>query len=322
MTQSIRLSNLLSFFLLPLLIVGLQAKTDTIERVYAVVNEQIITYSEMKNTEIQLTNMLSQQYKDEELKKEIEKMKNNLLDNLINQKLLLSKAKEKNYDLDFQVESVIKEIKKQNNISSDDALRKALTEQGMDYETWRLQISQEQMRTQLIYEEIGSKIAIDNTEIMAYYRDHQAEFTIPLTMTLDAIYLPLTLDSEFISTQKSEIDEALSKGQAFTEVAERYSQLPAEENKARLGSFKSGELDPKLEEQAKLLDKIGMVTPWIETESGWYRISMVERIAEHLQEYKDVRGMIENTLKAKIQEEKLKVYIDNLRSSSYIKIIE
>jgi peptidyl-prolyl cis-trans isomerase SurA len=317
-----RALHLGTLLLLILAAVTLSAQTETIERIYAVVNDQLITFTEMKNTELQMTSMLSQQFKDEELKAEIAKMKENLLDTMIRQKLLLSKAMEKKYDIDFQVDSIIKNLKVENNIESDEDLRKALAASGMDYDTWRRQISQQQMQMQLIYEDIGSKITIDNAQIMAYYREHIKDYTVPLVLTLDAVYLPLSLDAEALATHKADIDQALSQGEAFAEMANRLSQLPAEGEKARLGSFKSGELDPKLEEAAKLLTPQQSVSPWVETENGWYRLALVERVEEHLMEYKDVRPKIEEILREGIQEEKLKIYVEDLKRVSYIKIIE
>jgi len=309
-------------FILTLFAGFLTAQTETIERIYAVVNDQLITYSEMKNTEIQMTQMLAEQFKGEELQKEIEKMKSTLLDTLIKQKLVLSKAKSKKYDVGYMVDDYIKNIKKENNISSDEDLRKALSSSGLNYETWRQHLVDQHMQQQLIYEDIGSKISVDNSQIMAYFREHEKEFTVPLTLTLDAVYLPLTLDVETLAQQKTEIDRALEQKKPFTEVAEQFSQLPADENKHRLGTFKSGELDPKLEESAKSLKTVGSVTPWVETDSGWYRLSLVERVDEHLKEYKDVRGQIERIIREGIQDEKLKEYIEDLRKNSYIKIIE
>lgn len=298
------------------------AQTETIERIYAVVNDQLITYSELKNTELQMTQALTERFKGEELKAELDKMKKDLLDTLIKQKLILSKAKGKNYDVGYQVDSIIKGIKQENNLASDDDLRKALAGQGIDYETWREQLISHQIQSQLVYDEIGSKIKIDNSQIMGYFRDNQKTFTVPLTLTLDAIYLPSTLAADALTAQKKEIDLALENKQSFKEIADKYSQLTTEENKARLGTFKSGELDPKLEEQAKLLTAVGAVTPWVETENGSYRLSLVERVDEHLREYKDVRADIENFLREQIQAEKLDKYIEELRRSSYIKIIE
>lgn len=320
--KALLLSSLLmlSFFLSPLW--SQSEGPETIERIFAVVNDQIITYSEMKNTELQMISMLSQQYKGDELKAEITKMKDNLLDNLIRQKLILSKAMEKNYDLDYQVDTLIKNFKEDYNIGSDEELRKALNDAGIDYDTWRNQRKQQLMQQQLVYEEIGSKISIDNAQIMAYYREHVQEFTIPLTLTLDAVYLPLTLDAETLSASKADIDQAISQGEAFADVANRLSQLPAEGEKARLGTFKSGELDPKLEEAAQSLTPSQAISNWLETENGWYRLALVERVDEHLMEYKDVRGKIEEILRDRIQNEKLEKYVENLKQTSYIKIIE
>lgn len=322
MTQRHKTALLPLIFFISLFTGCLAGQTEPVERIYAVVNDQLITYSEMKNTELQMIQMLNEQYKGEELKKEIEKMKSGLLDTLIRQKLVLSKAKSMKYDVEYMVDDQIKNIKKQYSFNSDEELRKALISSGLDYETWRKQMTSQFMQQKLIYDEIGSKISVDNSQIMAYFRAHEKEFTVPLTLTLDAVYLPLTLDPETMNRQKAEIDQALMDKKPFTEVAQQYSQLPADENKHRLGTFKSGELDPKLEEAAKTLKTAGSVTPWIETDSGWYRLSLVERVDEHLKEYKDVRGEIERIIHEGIQEEKLKAYIEELRKNSYIKIIE
>ena len=63
---------------------------ELIEKIYAVVNGEIITYSELKSTEAELTRVLAQQYKGEELKKRVEEMKKNLLERLIEQTMILS----------------------------------------------------------------------------------------------------------------------------------------------------------------------------------------------------------------------------------------
>lgn len=230
MNQSNKIISLGILLLLPFFISPLWSQTDkpeTIERIYAVVNDQIITYSELRNTELQMLGMLNQQYKGDELKAEIEKMKAGLLDNMIREKLLLSKAMEKKFDLEYQIDGLIKDTKEKNNIGSDEELHKALAESGISYDAWRKQMLHGLMQQQLVYEEIGSKISIDNSQIMAYYREHIKDFTVPMTLTLDAIYLPLSLDAESLSSVKTGIDQAITQGETFAEVANRlYSFLP------------------------------------------------------------------------------------------------
>ena len=61
---------------------------------------------------------------------------------------------------------------------------------------------------------------------------------------------------------------------------------------------------------------------WIETESGWYIIQLLDRTEPKLIEYKTVRSDIENKLRAKEQNAKLKEYIVQLKKESHIKIYE
>ena len=163
--------------------------SEIIEEIYAVVNDEIITYSEIKYTEIELMRILKRQFKDDELSKEIEKMKKGLINSLIEQKLILSKAKEKNYDVDQRVEIYIKEIMKRNNISTEEELKQALISQGMDFTEWKKQLKNMQIQQRLIYEEIGSKIIVDNSAIMAYYRQNKQKYTKPTEISLNCIFL-------------------------------------------------------------------------------------------------------------------------------------
>lgn len=298
------------------------AFSEIIEKIYAVVNGEIITYSELKNAEIELSSVLRQQYSDDQLAEKIEEMKKNLLNRLIDQKIILSVAKEKNYNVDAEVEFIIKDIKKKNNISSDEELQKAIRAQGIDYDEWKKQLKETSMQHMLIREEIGSKIKIDNAEIMEYYKNNIKDFTKPMEFSLNCIYLEKAknLDPTALSEKMQTIDSELMESN-FEEVAKKHSQLPGSENNYFLGDFKQGELDTKIEEAALKLKK-GERSSWIETENGWYIIQLLNRKEPELIEYKTVRDDIENKLSAKEQNAKLQEYIEQLKKESHIKIYE
>jgi parvulin-like peptidyl-prolyl isomerase len=298
------------------------AFSEIIEKIYAVVNGEIITYSELKNAEIELTNVLRQQFPDDQLAEKIKEMKKNLLDRLIDQKIVLSVAKEKNYNVDAELEYIIKDIKKKNNISSDEELKKAIRAQGIDYDEWKKQLKETSMQHMLIREEIGSKIKIDNAEIMEYYKNNIKDFTKPMEFSLNCIYLDKekNMDAAALSEKMQTIDSELDESN-FEEVAKKYSQLPGSENNYFLGAFNEGELDAKIEEAALKIKK-GERSSWIETDNGWYIIQLLNRKEPELIEYKTVRGDIENKLSAKEQNARLKEYIEQLKQESHIKIYE
>lgn len=298
---------------------------EVIEKIYAVVNGELITYSELKNTEIEMSRVVQQQFPgstEEQLTEKIAEMKKNLLNQLIEQKLLLSIAKEKNYEVDAEIEMIIKDIKKQYNMNSDDELKQAIRSQGLDYDEWLKQLKDTSLQHRLIREEIGYKIKIDNALIMDYYKSNLKEFTKPMELALDCIYLDKTkyIVPQALTDKMQAIDAELGNDN-FEEVAKKYSQLQGAENNFFLGRFKQGELDAKLEEAVKPL-KQGEHSPWVETTTGWYIILLKERKDPEVLEYKMVRNEIENLLMAREQEVKVKEFLEQLKKDSLIKIYD
>jgi peptidyl-prolyl cis-trans isomerase SurA len=295
---------------------------EVVEKIYAVVNGELITFSELKSAEVDMTRVLAQQFKGEELNKEIKKMKKELLDRLIEQKVILSYAREKNYDVDGDVQLIIKNIKEQNNLNTDEELQKAIASQGIDYQQWKRQIKESRIQMRYIYDMIGSKIKIDNASIMEYYKENIDKYTIPAKFTLNCIFLDKNnyTDKEKLDAKKNAIDARLKQSN-FLETAKKHSELPGAENNYLLGEFKKGELNAKLEEAAAKL-KPDEHSGWIETETGWYIIQLVKFVEPQLTEYKKVRTDIENTLRDKEQDARLTEYIKQLKKQSHIKIYE
>jgi len=308
--------------LLVLFIFFRPAAAVIIEKIYAVVNGEVITYSEYRNSEIEMTQVLARQYQGDELIKEVKKMKENLLDRLISQKVILSFARDKKYDIEADVELIIKDIMKQNSIPTDEELRKAMASQGIDYVEWRKQIKENRVQQKYVWEQIGSKIKIDNSAIMEYYKNHSDQYTIPPKITLNCIFLNKTnyLYAKALDEKKETISAEL-KDTDFLEVAKKHSELPADDTTHNyfLGEFKKGELDKKLEEAA-LNMKESDHSDWLETDSGWYIIQLVKKTEAQLIEYKTVRAEIENLLMDQETEVRLKSYVEELKKDSHIKI--
>ncbi|NIM15380.1 MAG: hypothetical protein GTO45_25665 [Candidatus Aminicenantes bacterium] len=294
--------------------------SEVIEKIYAVVNGELITYSELKSAELDLTRALAQQYEGEELAKQVAEMKKTLLERLIEQKLILSYAKEKNYDVDGEVELLIKDVKKQNNLNTDEELRRALASQGINFEEWKKQIKENRIQGRFISEMIGPKINIDSSAIMEYYKKNIKDYTLPLKLTLNCIFLDKAnyLGERLLKEKMATIDGEM-KASSFEEVAKKYTELPGGE--ILLGEFKQGELDSALEEAALKLKK-EEISGWVETDNGWYILQLIKRVEPQLVEYKNVRAEIENKLRMEEQNKKLDEYIEELKRESYIKIYE
>ncbi len=295
---------------------------EVVEKIYAVVNDEIITYSELKDFERGMMTELKNNLKGEELAQKVEEMKAHLLDMMIDQKLLLSRAKEKDYDVTQYLEIVIKEIMKQNNFDTKDQLLRALTASGIEYEDWKNKRKDELLTQSLIQNEIGNKVKVENSELMAYYRENTDKYTIPAQVSLNCIFLKKEnyFTKSALDEKKQEISAKLaSPGAKFEEIANQYSELPGAEKKHFLGNFKKGELDAKLEAVAFNL-KQDEISSWIDTDNGCYIIQLVKLTESRLVEFKTVRDKIERLIKNQKMQKKIGEYVDQLKKDSHIKI--
>jgi peptidyl-prolyl cis-trans isomerase SurA len=295
-------------------------QAEVVEEIYAVVNDEAITGTELKKFEVEMRRSLQSQMEGEKLEQAWLEFKKDMLNKLIEQKLLLSKIKEKNYDVDADVESIIQEIKKQNNIASDDDLKNALAHEGVEFSAWKEMWKERRKQERLIAEEVGAKIKIDNPQIMEYYRKNLEKFTVPAEMTLNCIYLKKNADGS-APQEKMDLIAAQLRPGLFEEIAKKNSELPDAANSVVLGKFKKGDLDKNLEEAALKLKK-DEYSGWIETANGWYIIQLADFSADRIREVKDVREDIIQELREVQQQVKVKDYIAQLKKDSYIKIVK
>jgi len=301
---------------------GFLCHAQVIEEIYAIINGEIITLSELQNSERAITFQLSQNYQGDELQKAIQTMKANLLSTIIDQKLLISKAKEKNYEVAADLEMILKEIKKQNNFNSDEELAVALRTQGLTLEDFKEQQKLQHIKRKLIYDEIGSKIQATNAQIMEYYRKNIKNYTIPIKISLNCLYLNKDnyLTDSLLKDKIKEINQVL-KMDNFKEIAQKYTELSNSDKPLFLGEFKEGELDKVIEDSAKKLKPEGH-SSWLETETGWYIIQLIKISDPSLTPFKDVRQKIANILQAAKQDEELRKYIAELKKEAHIQILK
>lgn len=294
--------------------------SEVVDEIYAVINEETITLSEYQNAKNSMIKQLQTKYQGEALRKAIQEMKTTLLNQLIEHKLILSKAKEKNYDVENEIKMIIEEIKKQNNLKTDEDLRRALQAEGITMEEFKKQQKIVRMQQRMIYEEITSKIKIDSPEIMEYYKKNLADYTKPMEISLNCIFLKKEyyFDKHALMKKRNEISVKLNTAD-FKAIAETYSELEGAENKIFLGHFKQGELDESIEKAALKL-KLNEHSSWIETENGWYIIQLIEKKEPELVNYEQVREKIKNNLIQEKQEVELQIFIEKLKKESYIKI--
>lgn len=271
-----------------------------------------------------MTLELKNRFSGDEFQKQLTEMKKNLLQMLISRKVILSKAKEKKYDLTKYLKMIIKDIIKKNNLKNEEELIKALRSQGISFEEFKKQRLDQLMQERFIQEKIGEKINVDASEIVNYYRKNSKIYTKPEKITLNCIFLnkDLYFSDEKRKSKMSKISIELSKKNPnFKKIAEEYSDLDTGANRYFLGTFTKGDLDSKLEKATEML-KSGQHSDWIKTDNGWYIIELEKRVPEYVEQLKKVKDKIKQFLSEKKRNIEIKNLVDALKKESYIKILK
>lgn len=298
------------------------AAGQVVEEIVAIVNDDVITLSQYKEQYDSTVQQMRAALQGEEYEKQYAMLKKEMLNMMITDLLLMQQAKEKDLNVGEQLKAAVENIKKENNIASDDDLKRGLQKQGMDYDQWIKQLEDNMLKQGVIYSEVDRSIVLDDSEIIGYYRLHPQEFTEPEEYKIRAVYLstegkaPAALEEK-----KKEIGDKVKAGEPFNVLAKDYSDGPAKESEGDLGKFKKGELDKALELAVSKL-KAGETSGWVETKNGWYLLKLEEKKDSRLMTFEEVKKNVEENLFSQKKDKKLEEYLKGLKEKSYIKILK
>jgi parvulin-like peptidyl-prolyl isomerase len=303
------------------LALSLAAGQEVIDEVVAVINNDIITLSDVKAKNDQLVQALRAQLSGEEFEKQYELLKQTILDRMITETLLLQKAREMKFDVKEQVRAAMDNIKRQNNMDSDEDLRLALTREGLDFNAWLGQLEEDLMRQSVLFNDVDRQIVIDDAEIVKEYRDHPELYTEPEEVSLRGIYLsPENRSTEALEAAKKDVSSRLAAGEDFALLAGLASDGPAKEVQGDLGSFKTKELDAALEKAVTGLQP-GQVSDWVNARNGWYLIKLEKRKASRLKPFEEAKKEIEERVYGQKRAQAIEEYIVKLKEKNFVKIL-
>ena len=162
---------------------------QVVEEIVAVVNDDVITLSQVKEQFDATVQQLRSALQGAEYEAQYQLLKKDLLNMMITDLLLMQQAKEKNLNVSEQVKMAVENIKKENNIESDDDLKRGLQQQGLNFDEWIKQLEDNMLKQATIYSEVDRSIVLDDSEIVGYYKAHPEEFTESEEYHVRAVYL-------------------------------------------------------------------------------------------------------------------------------------
>jgi peptidyl-prolyl cis-trans isomerase SurA len=303
-----------------------QAKSVVVEEIIARVNNDVITMSDYQKADEQLREEVAhdcQGCPQDKLMAEFKDQQKDLLRGLIDQSLMVQRAKDMGISVESDVIKRLDDVRKQNGLASMEDLEKAVEGSGLAWEDYKTTIRNGLLTQEVVRREVGSHINIPNDEVKHYYDAHPQEFTRPEQVVLSEIFLSTEGKSpeEIESVQKKAEDlrNRVMKGDDFNEIAKRYSEGSTAKDGGDLGTFKQSELAPQLEEVVFKMDK-GQITDVIQTKTGFEVLKVENHYKAGLQPMDKVENEIMNRLYMQKMQPQMRDYLGQLREESYVMV--
>ena len=299
----------------------------TIEEIIARVNNEIITRSEYEkarqSAEEDAKSECQNRCTPEQLQTNIGDRQKNSLRDLIDQSLLVQRAKDMGVSVEPEVIKKLDAIRTQNNFASMEELERAVSSQGMNWEDFKNNIRNTLLTQRVISSEVGSHITIGDEEVAKYYEAHKTEFVRPEQVALREIEVSTQgKKPEEIPDLKKKAETALKRvkdGEDFGEIAKRFSDGSTKSQGGFLGVYKRGELSKELEDVVFKM-KRNDLTDIMETKQGFLVLQVLEHYDEGEQSLAKVKNEIMDKLYGERMEPAMREYLKTLREQSYVVI--
>ena len=256
---------------------------QTLDAIAAMVNDEPVLASDVEE-QLFLFLQRAQAQPDSS---QVDTLRRQVLDQLIDEKLVLAEAKKQNItvspaEVQKQVEAAIADAKQK--YGGDDGFKEQLARENTTEARLRERYTgdlEKQLLEQQVVKKMFPKKTVTQAEAETYFLAHKDKFPkVPPQLHLQVIQIVPSPDSAALKVGKALIDSVRKRimmGDKFAKIAADVSDDPnTAKSGGDLGFFRRGQMEPTIEDAAFGLAN-GKVSQPIRTPYGWHLIETIER---------------------------------------------
>ncbi|MCX5698078.1 MAG: peptidyl-prolyl cis-trans isomerase [Candidatus Omnitrophica bacterium] len=278
------------------------------DKVIAVVNNEIITQKDLADFLNFIRLQYSRQFQGKALEEKVDSMKKDLLQRLIEDRLILAQAKLDKITMEpSRVKAKIDEVKKRYGSESDFELD--LAKQGLVRADLEKKIGEQLLMYNLVEQKVRSKVMIRPDEITSFYAQNKRQFLKPEERVLTLI---ISQDEAIAKT----VSYQLRLGTKLELLAAKYAFTTD-----KLSALAGQELRPEIEDTVFKLG-LGEVSNPVKIGAQYFIFKLDDIMGSQQLSLSQAQDKIKEYLFEKKMQEELAKWLDELKKQSYIKILE
>ncbi len=298
------------------------AESQVIDGIAAVVNNDVITYSQVRGLVGPRERLLQSQFKGEELAKQIKAARELALKDLIDRQLIIQSFAKDKFELpDHFVEERVNDIIRESFGGDRQAFIKTLQAQNYSLTEFKKAEKERIIVQAMRSKNVKTATVIPPGKITEYYTKHRAEFTAKEQVKLRLIMIPTHAAEGNAAAQKAIAEEILGKladGAPFDRMAQIYSEDSTRDAGGDWGWIERKTLAAPLEKVAFNLPA-GRVSHVIELGPNYYILKVDEKRGGETPSFAKLRPEIEKKLMQEESQRQQELWISGLRQKAYIR---
>jgi len=322
-----RIGLFLAGILLVLVCTTYSSATEYLDRVVAVVNDDVITQSELENTGRQLFDRIRMKAPADEVEAALKKAREDVLSGMIDNMIVRQKAKELSITVEpKEIDMAVSQMLARANATPEE-FNKELASMNVTMQQYRDNIRDEILKSKLIGYEVSSRVVITEEEIKRYYDkdyslgDGKDGYYI-LQMGFSWKKPGMTGGEEAARKKAEEIRARALAGESFMDLARSFSDLPSAADGGDIGVFTKDEMGADMKD-AILAMHPGEISPIIETDDNFQFFKLLSvREGNDITKapFEKVKDEIRDLLYRQEMEKQYNAWVKSLRSQAYIKV--
>jgi peptidyl-prolyl cis-trans isomerase SurA len=301
------------------------AGARTVERIVAVVGEEVILESEINERARPAMQEISALPDPGQRAQRAAAVRREVLERIIEEHLLLQQADELKLSVTSEeIDRSIEQIKKDYGLT-DAQLADELRKQGMNVASYRQSTRKEILRYRVLNIAVGSKVQVSDNDVQSYYeRNMKSGSNLQVKVSHIFVAIPENADAAKVLERERYAKKILARAQAgedFAGLAKELSEDPATRAEGGdLGYFGKEMGLPKPVEELVFSMKVGEVGGPVRGNQGFHVIKLVDRRAKDIKPLGEVKEELRGRLRQKEMERQTKAYLAELRRKTLVDI--
>lgn len=307
---------------------------ELVDQIVAVVNDDVITMSEVNEEGKGFFKKITEQAPSSQLEDALRQAREEVLNNLIDQKLIAQVSAKQNVSVsEAELQAAAEQMLITNKITRE-ALDNQLAQMGMSYDSYLNTLRNQILQSKLVNYEIRSKIIITDDMILDYYDTHYTKHVSQggyYLMQMGFVWNRNTSANDSVPAKYADKMDAKKRaervrnlvvnGQDFRTLAQKFSDLPSAADGGDLGVFKEDEMAPYMRDAVLKLNP-GEISEVIETPSGYQFFKLLSSQDGQIvvqASFESVKEEIRNKLYERQLKKQFDDWVKKLKEDAYIK---